>query len=300
MDCLSLVDACRQCLVELAQLDCLPVIQRLPPHLKDGIREKLLRRRLISPSELASLLHDRVQAIDLEDQEHIGDLVHVLAPVKSFRKISLNRTFLGLTTLPLNQSVYTRTAPPPSSEQEVNMSNRNINLSSEQEVDMSSRNIHPSSEQLVNFLIGQFSLHTLFLRGVENLNTEVFMALAECSNLIHLDISRCRGITDEFIGLISEGCGRLESLSLSGTDITDVGLSFLARSESRRSLKELRIDRCRHITDDGIQVLLEGMAALEILLFHGCPQVTEASRQTLEEYLLNHARNVRQLTWTVY
>jgi len=180
------------------------------------------------------------------------------------------------------------------------MSNRNINLSSEQEVNMSNRNINPSSDQLVNLLSGQVSLHTLFLRGVENLNTEVFMALAECSNLIHLDISRCRGITDEFIGLISEGCDRLESLSLSGTDITDVGLSFLARSESRMSLKELRIDRCRHITDDGIQVLLEGMAALEILLFHGCPQVTEASRQTLEEYLLNHARNVRQLTWTVY
>ncbi len=40
-----------------------------------------------------------------------------------------------------------------------------------------------------------------------------------------------------------------------------------------QSIKELRINKCQDITDEGIELLLGGLQALEILIFTACPKV---------------------------
>jgi len=229
--------------------------KRLPPHLKDGLRDGLLKRQELSPEELGYLLHPAVRDIDLQDQRPTDDLLRVLSQVKTFKRINLNQ---GSTPASL------------------------------------------STAALVELLTGQRYLQSFFIRGLSNVTVEVFATLSSCCpNLLHLDVSRCPDISDEHLNTI-RGCRRLESLSLAATNVSDLALHHVASGESRDRLKELRIDRCRNITDDGIGVLLDGLSKLEILIFHGCPQVTSRSRIILEEYLSTPQRNVRQLTWTVY
>ena len=48
------------------------------------------------------------------------------------------------------------------------------------------------------------------------------------------------------------------------------------------------------------QALLSEGSQLQILIFHSCPLVTEQSRHTLETFLSNVGRRMRQVTWTVY
>ena len=49
-----------------------------------------------------------------------------------------------------------------------------------------------------------------------------------------------------------------------------------------------------------VQILLDGVTSLRILIFHGCPRVTERARIALETYLAMNGQVVKQLTWTVY
>lgn len=267
--CPSLLDLSLRSLIKDPELYQPQDYQYLPPNLKDGIRDCILKRRTVTPAELSSLLHPRVRELDLQDQVLSSDHLLVLAQYKTYRKLNLNQTS-PLSTHPISHH------PP------------DIVLPDA-----------PSSEALVQLLSGQIYLQTLFIRGLLNLNLDVFSTLSNCKHLIHLDIGGCPNIQDSHLHLIRNISG-LESLSLAGTEISDTGLYHLASCESRVTLKELRIDRCKNITDDGIQILLDGLSSLEILIFHGCPQVTVRSRETLEDYLANHRRNVRQLTWTVY
>jgi len=243
-------------------------VHTLPSHLKDHIREILLKRRPLSPADLSALLHPRVREIDLEDQELTDDHLLVLSNFKIFRKINLNKV--------LKPDIKSHPAQR-----------------------IKSRDVQPTTGALVQLITGQRYLETLFLRGMTGLSTEIFATLTTCKNLRHLDVARCPNIGDSVLNIL-RSCRNLESLSFAGTDITDLGLHYLANSESRDSLKELRIDRCTNVTDDGIQFLLEGLGCLEILIFSGCRQVTDQSRILLEQYLREHRRNVRQLSWTVY
>ena len=70
-----------------------------------------------------------------------------------------------------------------------------------------------------------------------------------------------------------------------------------------------RTQALRSVTDTGVinsiikptlQTLLTAGLSLHILIFHGCPGVTEQSRQGLETFLRNVGHRMRQVTWTVY
>jgi hypothetical protein len=267
-------ELCLRVVVGAGKLHTPQSLLHLPHNLKDRIREILLKRNPVTPDLLACLLHSRVTEIDLEDQEHLQEEhIRVMATVKTFRKINLNRTVLvDKRTHPTSLDVRTPELP---------------NL---------------SSHSLIQLISGQRYLTSLFLRGLSGVSEDVFRTIGSCVQLIHLDVGSCTDIQDQFILHIRDCC-RIESLSLSMTDISDIGLHHLARCGCRSTLKELRIDRCINITDDGIQILLDsldGLSGLEILIFHGCPQVTDSSRVSLQMYLSAYSRNIRQLTWTVY
>ena len=55
-----------------------------------------------------------------------------------------------------------------------------------------------------------------------------------------------------------------------------------------------------YLTSNCTQALLSEGSQLQILIFHSCPLVTEQSRHTLETFLSNVGRRMRQVTWTVY
>jgi len=235
--CPSLLDLCLRTFVADTNLHRPDDFWALPPHLKDSIREVLLKRKVVEPLELDSLLHLRVRDVDLEDQVLTDGHLNVLAKYKSYRKINLNQNL-----------------------------KKDFRRSDREEV----AKVTPTA--LLHLLTAQSQLQTLFLRGLSSLSSDLFSVLPP--TLRHLDVSRCTGIKDSVL--------------------------LALRSESRHCLKELRIDKCRNITDEGIEGLLDGLESLEILIFHGCPQVTDRSRICLEHYLLTHRRNVRQLMWTVY
>lgn len=72
--------------------------------------------------------------------------------------------------------------------------------------------------------------------------------------LTHVDLGGCGHVTDVGVRRLSLRCPHLVSLSLSKTKITDRSLTSLATSRCKASLREIRVNGCLFITDDGIQV----------------------------------------------
>ena len=63
--------------------------------------------------------------------------------------------------------------------------------------------------------------------------------------------------------------------------------------------QEVQVSHCINITDVSIEALLACCPRINILIFDGCPGVTDRSRQALEEAMLRGGR-MKQLSWTVY
>eukprot|EP00088_Acartia_fossae_P065093 TRINITY_DN80174_c0_g1_i1.p1 TRINITY_DN80174_c0_g1~~TRINITY_DN80174_c0_g1_i1.p1 ORF type:complete len:270 (-),score=89.61 TRINITY_DN80174_c0_g1_i1:446-1255(-) len=247
---------------------CLPEeIATLPSHIKDRIL-KSLSHRDISPGLLKALLHKNVTELDLQDIDITDEHLQVVAQFKNYKKLNFNQT-----KKPSFKIVEkSENVPPP-----------------------------PSDSALCHVLTGAKYLQSIFLAGWVNLGLSSLQTLAtNCPLVRYLDLGNCAGLDDRGLEVLSEHLCYLESLSLTGTAITDAGLSRLGVSDSASTLKELRINKCRDITDQGIEMLLAGLQALEILIFNGCPQVTDDSRMALDRYLREHRVNVRQLSWTVY
>eukprot|EP00088_Acartia_fossae_P041421 TRINITY_DN4334_c0_g1_i1.p1 TRINITY_DN4334_c0_g1~~TRINITY_DN4334_c0_g1_i1.p1 ORF type:complete len:269 (-),score=19.98 TRINITY_DN4334_c0_g1_i1:714-1520(-) len=247
---------------------CIPEhLAPLPPHIKDKIRRSL-RCRHLSPDLLQALLHKNVTDLDLEDLEITDSHLEVVSKYKNYRKLNLNQT-----KKPSFKAIEKENETPP-----------------------------PCESSICQVLQGCRYLHTLFMAGWQSVTLEVMTTLVtSCPHIRFLDLGHCRpGLDDRMAAKVGE-LSRLESLSVTGsTAITDVGLSNIGASQAAATIKELRINKCREITDEGIEMLLMGLEALEILIFNGCPKVTDESRLALDRYLREHRVNVRQLSWTVY
>jgi len=246
---------------------CLPqYIQTLPPHIKDRILRSV-RKQSLSSDLLAALLHKQVTYLDLEDLDITDQHLQAVAKYKHYRKLNLNQ----------------KKKPSFKSDGKENWSPR------------------ASDHALSQVFVGAHYLHTLFLTGWENLSLSTASILStNCPRLRYLDLGHCKSVDDNILEEICQNLAYLESVSLTGTAITDVGLATLGSSAAQHTLKELRINKCKDITDDGIELMLDGLQTLEILIFNGCPRVTDESRLALDRYLQEHRVNVRQLSWTVY
>jgi len=242
----------------------------LPPTLKDPLRKVLLKRGL-SGSQLSTLLHTKVTDLDLSDSPMTHELLSALNICENLRKLNLNTSFVYLKR---KDSDKDETAGAP-----------------------------PDSNQVAELLSKNHHLCTLYMRNLVCMTDSVIPSLPP--SITHLDMGGCVALTDTGVEYLVTHCPRLVSLSLARTKISDTGLAMLGRGEAGKTLKEIRLDGCRAITDQGIGDLLAGISrggssVLEILIFHKCPEVTDRSRQALEEFLMDAGRAVRQLTWTVY
>eukprot|EP00252_Welwitschia_mirabilis_P002916 TRINITY_DN12923_c0_g1_i1.p1 TRINITY_DN12923_c0_g1~~TRINITY_DN12923_c0_g1_i1.p1 ORF type:complete len:364 (+),score=53.59 TRINITY_DN12923_c0_g1_i1:531-1622(+) len=118
-------------------------------------------------------------------------------------------------------------------------------------------------------------LRRVFLRRRKGIGDVGATALIKLSNLTHLDLSWCHGITDRSLEAVGSS-GSLQVLILHGcTGITDWGLAALATGISARTLKRLDLRECGQITDVGVS-LLQQMSCLQVLNLAECgPKVTD-------------------------
>jgi len=246
-------------------------LMTLPPNLKDPLRHVFLKRGLSGP-QLFILLHPKVTDLDLSDSPVTAELLLSVKSCTTLRKLNLNSSFDFLKRTSLNKQSSVKAGP-------------------------------PNSDQVADILSTNCHLSTLYMRNLSCVTDSVLSCLPP--SVTHLDLGGCISVTDSGVAQLVCHCPRLASLSLARTKVTDKGLARLGEGECRKTLKEIRLDGCKLITDSGIEELLAGVgrsgsSVLEILIFHRCPKVTDRSRQVLEQFLMEAGGAVRQLTWTVY
>eukprot|EP00112_Aurelia_sp_Birch-Aquarium-sp1_P020369 Seg523.10 transcript_id=Seg523.10/GoldUCD/mRNA.D3Y31 product="Protein AMN1-like" protein_id=Seg523.10/GoldUCD/D3Y31 len=139
-------------------------------------------------------------------------------------------------------------------------------------------------------------LQIVLLRRCELIeDTAVSLLATSCPNLTQLCLDGCKGVTDEATECLGKYSSKLKYLDISRTQVTDKGLSYLADGCCSDVLFELHVGYCKDVSDNGIDMLLNYCPNLQILMFDGCPLVTDRSRENIG--LLG--RRMKQLSWTV-
>ncbi|XP_059833780.1 protein AMN1 homolog [Hypanus sabinus] len=142
-------------------------------------------------------------------------------------------------------------------------------------------------------------LSELCLRRCQNVSDEGIVALAQqCRMLQIINISGCLGITDASLQALGKNCRFLHSVDFSATKVSDAGVIGLVNGVCSQNLKEIHMDRCVNLTDEAVENVLIFCPHIFILLFHGCPLITDRSREALEQ--LAYPNQMKQVTWTVY
>lgn len=168
-------------------------------------------------------------------------------------------------------------------------------------------------------------LKTIILIGCAHITSEGLNALAsQCMGLQVVDLTGCAAVTDSGVRALARSCKWLEVISLSectaisdvalielgancrclysidfgGTEVTDKGVIGLASGVCCQSLKELQMVRCRNLTDQAVAAVLSNCVNIRIFLFHGCPLITDKSREALHNLI--GPKKIQQVSWSVY
>ncbi|XP_073177604.1 protein AMN1 homolog isoform X4 [Lepidochelys kempii] len=132
-----------------------------------------------------------------------------------------------------------------------------------------------------------------------NVSDNGVLALAlNCHLLQIVNLGSCSGITDASLHALGQNCRFLHSVDFSSTQVTDNGVIALVSGMCSKNLKEIHMERCVTLTDVAVEAVLTCCPAIYILLFHGCPLITDRSREALEQ--LVGPNKIKQVTWTVY
>ncbi|XP_022094778.1 protein AMN1 homolog [Acanthaster planci] len=143
-------------------------------------------------------------------------------------------------------------------------------------------------------------LQVLYLRRCLNVTDAGLIALAQnCRQLMEINIGGCRQITDSSLIAVGQNCRMLRSFNFSKSQVSDEGVIALAMGVCKQSLMEVHMDHCIHLTDDAVEAVVQFCPRISILLFHGCPCITDRSRQALEE-IQGQQSHIKQVTWTIY
>ena len=116
-------------------------------------------------------------------------------------------------------------------------------------------------------------LEELNLRSCDNISDIGMAYLTEggCT-VTSLDVSFCDKIGDQALSHLSQGLFHLKSLSLNHCQITDDGLTRIAKS--LHDLETLNIGQCSKVTDKGLQSLTEYLHNLIAIDLYGCTQLS--------------------------
>lgn len=109
-----------------------------------------------------------------------------------------------------------------------------------------------------------------------------------CQQLSHLDLSRCKSLSDDGLKPLIMSCKMLSHMSLNSAGvvtvdeetgiqthgITDETLIAL-RDHRSKTLEELDVSWCRGISDEGLGYLVDNAYHLKTLYLRGCGQITD-------------------------
>ncbi|XP_069696378.1 protein AMN1 homolog [Periplaneta americana] len=140
-------------------------------------------------------------------------------------------------------------------------------------------------------------LSNLYLRRCTAVTDQVTASIASsCPALTELDVGGCVALTDESLKMLSN-LKNLCSLNISHSQASDEGILALVQGDCGKSLEELHLENCLHVTDFAIEAIVLHCNNLKILIFDGCP-VSDASRIALETLLAKS--KVKHLSWSIY
>ncbi|XP_069484659.1 protein AMN1 homolog isoform X2 [Ambystoma mexicanum] len=121
------------------------------------------------------------------------------------------------------------------------------------------------------------------LKRCSSLTDEGVLALAlNCKLLQIINLSGCFSITDVSLHALGQHCKFLHSIDFSATRVTDDGVIALVSGGCSQNIKEIHMGRCVNLTDDAVEAVLTCCPQVYILLFHGCPLITDLHRTTLQ------------------
>ncbi|XP_054447251.1 protein AMN1 homolog [Pteronotus mesoamericanus] len=142
-------------------------------------------------------------------------------------------------------------------------------------------------------------LYEARLKRCCNLTDEGVLALARnCRLLKIIDLGGCLRITDVSLHALGENCLFLQYVGISATQVSDNGVVALVSGPCAKKLEEIHMEHCVNLTDESIEAVITRCPQIRILLFHGCPLLTDHSREVLEQ--LGGPSKLKQVTWTVY
>ncbi|XP_003220839.1 protein AMN1 homolog [Anolis carolinensis] len=142
-------------------------------------------------------------------------------------------------------------------------------------------------------------LYEASFKRCSNLTDSGVLSLAlHCPLLRIVNIGGCSSITDASLQAFGQNCKHLHSVDFSSTQVTDNGVIALVSGNCSNNLKEIHMEHCVNLTDVAVEAVLTCCPRIYILLFHGCPLITDHSRIALEQ--LVGPKKFKQISWTVY
>ncbi|KAL3266556.1 hypothetical protein HHI36_010723 [Cryptolaemus montrouzieri] len=152
-----------------------------------------------------------------------------------------------------------------------------------------------SKTGIMSFLKCLSQLQFLQVRNCDVVDDTVLECISEnCRKLSALDIGGCTKVSDNGINCLKKIKG-IRCLTLSKTQITNDGLINFIQGANGAILRELKIDNCKNISEQGLLAITKYCPNLEILIFFNCSTGRDGTTFILEE---SNLKNLRQLTWT--
>lgn len=141
------------------------------------------------------------------------------------------------------------------------------------------------TDQFFHSLRHPEKLKSVDLTDCKGITDETLFFLAQCCpELTSLKLSKCMNITDEGVSKIAEVCTQLEDLDISGCSITDEGVSRIA--EGCTKLTSLDISG-HDITDSAIRKIADSCPGLKSLNKLGCHLLSNEAIDYLKQKLPN-------------
>lgn len=250
----SLLDLCLQRVTTNISI-YIADLKPLPANIKDRLIKSLSVQGLITDSNISTILHPAVEAMDFRDCTVSDSALRQLCHCKKLKKINLN--------------VWKESRPT------------------------------ITSEGVAELALSCPFLCDASFKRCSNLTDQAIIALAlNCPRLQILNIGRCSSITDLSLQVLGQNCRFLSSVDFSCTQVTDDGVIALASGICSETLQEINMERCVRLTDVAVEAVLKHCRNIHILLLHGCPQLTDRSREALEQIASRH--KLKQVSWTIY
>ncbi|XP_058139000.1 protein AMN1 homolog isoform X1 [Dasypus novemcinctus] len=288
-------------------------IKPLPPNIKDRLIKIMSMQGRITDSNISEILHPEVQSLDLRSCDISDTALLHLCNCRKLKKLNLNSskenrmsiTSEGIKAVALSCSHL----------HEASLK-RCCRLTDEGVLALALNCRLLKLVDLGGCLgITDMSLHALgencpFLQCVDFSATQVsdngVVALVggPCAKKLEVSSPSCRHKRLGRSGGRASGVvparvhawagGRSRALGLKAFGFSDCG----GARNWVLNLREIHMGHCVNLTDEAVEAVLTCCPQIRILLFHGCPLITDHSREVLEQ--LVGPNKLKQVTWTVY